>query len=33
MLNILQSYIASITNLKGDEKKALIEKKDKDDEG
>ena len=32
MVNILQSYSASITNLKGDEKKAPIQKKDKDDE-
>ena len=30
MLHILQNYIASLSNLKGDEKKAPIQKKDKD---
>ena len=33
MVHILQSYIASLTNLKGDEKKAPIQKKYKDEEG
>ena len=33
MIHILQSYIVSLTNLKGDEKKAPTQKKDKDDEG
>ena len=32
MVLILQFYIASLTNLKGDAKKAPIVKKDKDDE-
>ena len=30
MLHILQNYIASLSNLKGNEKKAHIQKKDKD---
>ena len=32
MVQILQSYIASLSNLKGDEKKTHVLKKEKDDE-
>ena len=32
MIHILQSFIESLSNLKGDEKKAHVQKKDKDDE-
>ena len=33
IVHILQSYIASLSNLKGSEEKAPSGKKDKDDEG
>ena len=32
MFHILQSYIASLSNMKRDEKKAHVQNKDKDDE-